>query len=73
MNKGDIWLPQKMDPMPGKIPDAFNHRGTINTWPQIDLSGHYKGGNIIVSAPWQERLLILSYNEGMFCHFPANY
>ncbi len=29
MNKGDIWLPQHIAPMPGKIPgvkaDAFNH------------------------------------------------
>ena len=44
MDKGDIWLPQKIAPMPGKIPEAeaeaFNHRGPINTWSQIDLSGH---------------------------------
>ncbi len=30
MDKGDIWLPQKIAPMPGQIPgaeaDAFNHR-----------------------------------------------
>ncbi len=47
MNKGDIWLPQKIAPMPSKIPaaeaDAFSHRGPINhvnTWLQIDHSGH---------------------------------
>ncbi len=44
MDKGDIWLLQKIDPMAGQIPeteaDAFNHKGPIITWPQIDLSGH---------------------------------
>ncbi len=44
LDKGDIWLPQKIAPMPGKIPgaeaDAFNNRGPINTWPQIDYSGY---------------------------------
>ncbi len=44
MDKGDIWLPQKIVPMPGKIPgaeaEAFNHRGPVNTWPQFDHSGH---------------------------------
>ncbi len=44
MDKGDIWLLQKIAPMRGKIlgdeADAFNHRGPINTWPQIDHSGH---------------------------------
>ncbi len=43
-DKGYIWLPQKLVPMLGKIPeaeaDAFNHRGPINTWPQIDHSSH---------------------------------
>ncbi len=33
MDKGDIWVPQKIAPMLGKIPeaeaDAFNHRGPI--------------------------------------------
>ena len=33
MDKRDIWLPQKIAPMPGKIPgaeaDAFNHRGLL--------------------------------------------
>ncbi len=45
MDKGDIRLPQKIDLMPRKIPGAeaaaFNHRGPINTWPQIYL-GRYK-------------------------------
>ena len=44
MDKGDTWVPQKIAPMPGKIlgaePDAFNHRGPINTWSQIDNLGH---------------------------------
>ncbi len=44
MDKGNIWVPQKIAPMPGKIlgaeAEAFNHRGPINTWPQIDHSGH---------------------------------
>ena len=44
MDKGDLWLRQKIVPMPGKIPaveaDAFNHRGPINTWPQIDHTSH---------------------------------
>ncbi len=35
MDKGDIWLPQKIVPLPGKIPgaeaDTSNHRGPINT------------------------------------------
>ena len=61
MDKGDIWLPQKIAPIPGKIPraeaDAFNNRGSINTWPQIDHSGHQEGSNIMVSAPWPEGLL----------------
>ncbi len=77
MDKGDIWLPQKIAPIPGKIPraeaDAFNNRGSINTWPQIDHSGHQEGSNIMVSAPWQDELLILSYNEGMICNFPGNH
>ncbi len=34
MDKGDIWLPQKIDPM--KIDPmesvTFNRRGPINTW-----------------------------------------
>ncbi len=75
MDKGGIWLPQKIAPMPGKIPgaeaDAFNHRGPVNTWPQIDHSGHWEGNNIMVSAPWQEGFLILSYNEGMICNFSS--
>ncbi len=33
MDNGDIWLPQKIAPMDGKIPgaeaDAFNHRGLL--------------------------------------------
>ncbi len=78
MDKGDIWLAQKIAPMPSKIPGAkaaaFNHRGPVNTCPQIDHSGHFKeGSNIMVSAPWQEGLLILSHNEGMICNLPANY
>ncbi len=44
MDKRDSWPPQKIDPMLGKIPgaeaDAVNHSGPINTWPQIDHSGH---------------------------------
>ena len=57
MGKGDIWLPQKADPMPGKIPeaeaDAFNHkRGGINTWPQIDRSGQKEDSNIRFWVPW---------------------
>ncbi len=44
MDKGDIWLPQRIAPMSGKTPgaeaNAFNHRGPINTWPQIDHSSH---------------------------------
>ncbi len=45
MDKEDIRLPQKIAPMPGKIPgpeaDAFNHMGPIIiTWPQKDHSGH---------------------------------
>ncbi len=43
-DKGDIWLCQRMVPMPGKFPgaeaDTFNHRGPINIWPQIDHCGH---------------------------------
>ena len=43
MSKGDILLPQKIDPMPGKIrvaeADAFSQKGPIKTWPQIDHSG----------------------------------
>ena len=35
MDKGDIWLPQKIVPMSVKIPgseaDVFHHRGPINT------------------------------------------
>ncbi len=63
--------------MTGKIPgakaEAFNHRGPINTWPHIDHSSQQEGSNIMVSAPWQEGLPILAYNEGMICNFPANY
>ncbi len=77
MDKGDIWVPQKIAPMPGKIlgaeADAFNHRGPINTWPQIDSSESLGSNNIMFSAPWQEGLLILSYNEGMICNLPADY
>ncbi len=77
MDKEDIWLPQKIALMPGTIPgaeaEAFNHRRPINTWPQIDHSRHYEGSNIMVSAPWQEILLILSHNEGMICNLPADY
>ncbi len=59
MGRGDIWLPQKADPMPGKIPeaeaDAFNHGGGggrgINTWPPIDRSGKKECSNIIVWVP----------------------
>ncbi len=44
MDKEDIWLPQKIYPMPGKTPgakaDVFDYRGFINTWPQIDYYGH---------------------------------
>ncbi len=44
MDKGHIWLPQKIAPMLGKIPGAeagaFNQREGINTWPQIDHYGH---------------------------------
>ena len=44
MDKGGIWLPQEIAPMPGKIPgaeaDAFNQRGPIYIWPQIDHFGH---------------------------------
>ncbi len=44
MDKGDILVPQKIVPIPDKIPGAeagaFNHRGPINTWPQIDHSSH---------------------------------
>ncbi len=29
MDKGDIWLPQKLDPMLGNIPGAFNDRGQL--------------------------------------------
>ncbi len=33
MDQGDIWLPQKIVPMPGQIPgseaDAFNHSGDL--------------------------------------------
>ncbi len=77
MNKADIWLAQKITPMPGKIPaaeaEAFNHRGLINTWPQIDHSGHKEGSNIKVLDLWQEGVRILSYNEGMICNLLANY
>ena len=38
MDKGDIWLPQKIAPMLGKVPGAeaaaFNRRRPINTWPK---------------------------------------
>ncbi len=37
MKKGDIRLPQKIAPMPGKIPGA--EADTLNTWPQIDHCG----------------------------------
>ncbi len=44
MEKGDVWLPQKIALRPVKIPGAeaetFNHRRPINTWPQIDHSGY---------------------------------
>ncbi len=82
MDQGGIWLPQKIAPMPGKIigaaADVFTHSGwvwggTLNTWPQIDHCGHQEGGNIIVCAPWQEGLLILSYNEGVICNSLADY
>ncbi len=63
--------------MRGKIPgaeaDTFNHMGPVNTWPQIDHSGHYEGSNIMVSAHLQEWSLILSFNEAMICNFLANY
>ncbi len=63
-------------PMPGKIPgaktDAFNPLGLINTWPQIDHSGHQEGSNIMGSAPWQEEVLFLSYHEGMTCNSLPN-
>ncbi len=43
MDIGNMWLPQGIAPMVGKIPgaetDAFKHRGHINTWPQIDHFG----------------------------------
>ena len=49
---------QYVAPMRGKIPgaeaDTFNHMGPVNTWPQIDHSGHYEGSNIMVSAHLQE-------------------
>ena len=48
MNEQGTYLdnvaPQKIAPMPGKIPgavaEAFIYRVPINTWPQIDHSGH---------------------------------
>ncbi len=44
MDKEDIWLPQKIAPVPSKIPgaeaDVFYHMGPISTCPQIDHSGH---------------------------------
>ncbi len=77
MEQGDIWVPQKIAAMPDKIlgaeADTLNHRAPINTWPQIDHSGHQEGSNIMVSAPWQEGLPILSYNEGTICNLPADY
>ncbi len=77
MDKGDIWLPQKIAPMPGKIlgaeADTYNHRRPINTWTQIDHSGHWEGSNIILWDPWQAGLLIMSYNERMICNLLANY
>ncbi len=73
MDKGDIWVPQKIAPMPGKIlgaeADAFNHRGLLTPGHKLTKEGR----NIMVSAPWQEGLLILSYNEGMICNLPADY
>ncbi len=44
MDKGDIWLPQKIAPISGKIhgaeADAFNHRAPINTWLVTWSPGH---------------------------------
>ncbi len=77
MDKGDIWLPQKIDPMPEKIPGAntgaFYHSGPINTWPQIGRCGHYESSNTMVWAPWQEGLRILSHNEEIICNLLDNY
>ncbi len=64
MDKGDIWLPQKICPIPSKLPgveaDAVNDKGPITTWPQTDHSGQYRGRNIRDLAPGQGGLLNLS-------------
>ncbi len=67
MDNRDICLAQKLNPMLGKIPEAeakaYNHRGPINTRPQIDhCCFTRKVNNIMVWAPWQGGLLNLSYN-----------
>ncbi len=43
MDKGGIWLPQKIEPVPGNIPGAEAEafiKGPTTTGPQIDHSGH---------------------------------
>ncbi len=62
MDDKDIWY---KDHMPGQIlgaaADAFNHKGPINTWQQIDNSGHCC--NIRVWDPWPRGMLNLSYKS----------
>ncbi len=72
MHKVDIWLLQKIEPMVGKIAwaeaHAFNHKGPINTWPQMDHSAHKEGSSIRVCAPWQGDCLsshTKEWNRGM--------
>ncbi len=68
MDRGDIWLPQKIAPMPGKIPgaeaDAFNHRGPINTWPQIDHSVNRKVATSLFRLPGKKDCLFWHIMRG---------
>ncbi len=72
-DKGEVWPPQKIDPMPGKIP------GPISTWPQIDHSARWEGFgrpgkedslicHIHVMREWSVIFRLLIEKENMIKH-----
>ena len=69
MDMGDIWLPQKIAPMPGKILGTIRQRplttgGLLTPAHKLTIPVTRKvTRNIMVQALWQEGLLILSYKN----------
>ncbi len=51
MDKGDIWLPEKIDTMPGKTPGAEADKGNINTRLQFGHSGHWNQQHQCFGSP----------------------